>query len=306
MMLEKLLTSGKINPIGLGTNAVGNYSYNPIGDEKSRGMIYEALHLGINFFDTAYFYGMGHSEEIIGEVLKRENKRNEVLIATKAAHVREGRELVINNDPYFLENEVYKALKRLETDYIDIFYIHFPDEKTPKDEAVGALMRLREKGIIRKIGVSNFSVEQIKEANKNGGVDVVQDAYNLLDRSKEEEMIPYLKENDIAFISYYPLGSGLLTGKYTKDTPIPERRVDNPQFTTKYLENLKKIELLQKMAKEKNCEVSQLVLAWYLKNPLVEAIIPGAKNKEQIIMNQKALEVEMTASEYDEIDEHFR
>lgn len=305
-MLDKMLSHGKINPIGLGTNAVGNYNYNPIGDERSRGMIYEALHLGVNHFDTAYFYGMGHSEEVIGEVLKRENKRNEVLIATKAAHVREGRELIVNNDPYFLENEVYKALKRLETDYIDIFYIHFPDEKTPKNEAVGALMRLKEKGVIRKIGVSNFTLDQIKEANKNGGVDVVQDAYNLLDRSREEEMIPYLQQEGIAFISYYPLGSGLLTGKYTKDTPTPKRRLNNPQFTTNYLENLKKIELLQKMAKEKNCEVSQLVLAWYLKNDRVEAVIPGSKNKKQININQKALQVEISDAEYDEIDQRFR
>lgn len=305
-MLEQMLSHDVLNPVGLGTNAVGNYNYNPIGDEKSRGMIYEALHLGVNFIDTAYFYGMGHSEEIIGEVLKRENKRKDILIATKAAHIREGHDLVINNDPYFLEGEVYKALKRLETDYIDIFYIHFPDEKTPKDEAVGALMRLKEKGIIRKIGVSNFSVEQIKEANKNGGVDVVQDAYNLLDRSKEEEMIPYLQKEGITFISYYPLGSGLLTGKYTKDTPIPERRLNNPQFTTKYLENLEKIELLKTIAKEKNCTVAQVVLAWYLKNEFVEAIIPGAKNKEQIIMNQKARVVKLSSSEYEKIDLHFK
>ncbi len=305
-MLENMLSHEELNPIGLGTNAVGNYNYNPIGDERSRGMIYEALHLGVNFFDTAYFYGMGHSEEVIGEVLKRENKRKDVLIATKAAHVREGNVLVINNDPYFLENEVYKALKRLQTDYLDIFYIHFPDEKTPKDHAVGALMRLKEKGIIRKIGVSNFSLDQIKEANKHGGVDVVQDAYNLLDRSKEKEMIPYLQKEDIAFISYYPLGSGLLTGKYTKDTPISENRKKNPQFTTKYLENLQKIELLQKMAKEKNCQVSQLVLAWYLKNDRIEAIIPGAKNKEQIIVNQGAHHVKLTQFEYDEIDQHFK
>ena len=270
-MLKEMLSHDELNPIGLGTNAIGNYSYNSIGDERSRGMIYEALHLGVNLFDTAYFYGMGHSEEIIGEVLKRENIRKDVLIATKAAHFREGSELAISNDPYFLENEVYKALKRLQTDYIDIFYIHFPDVKTPKDHAVGALMRLKERGLIRKIGVSNFSLDQIKEANKHGGVDVVQDAYNLLDRSKEEEMIPYLKEKGIAFISYYPLGSGLLTGKYTKDTPIPERRQSNPQFTTNYEDNLKKIELLQ-----------------------------------QIIMNQKARVVKLSPSEYEEIDGHFK
>ncbi|HSR05379.1 MAG TPA: aldo/keto reductase, partial [Proteiniclasticum sp.] len=252
----------QLNPVGLGTNAVGNPGYNPISEEESHNMILMALDLGVNFLDTAYYYGMGHSEEVIGDVLKKCNARNKILLATKGAHRLEGSEIVVDNHPDFLTEEVYKSLKRLQTDYIDIYYIHFPDEKTPKYEAVGALQKLREKGIIKEIGVSNFSLEQIKEANRDGYIDVVQDEYNLLTRDKENEFIPYLRKNNICFIPYFPLASGLLTGKYTLETKMSERRLKNPNFSTKYEENLRKIEVLKGIAKEKDCAVYQLVLAW--------------------------------------------
>ncbi|MFH5836964.1 aldo/keto reductase [Proteiniclasticum sp. C24MP] len=296
----------QLNPVGLGTNAVGNPGYNPISDEESHNMILTALDLGVNFFDTAYYYGMGGSEEVIGDVLKKCNARNKILLATKGAHRMEKGEIVVDNHPDFLVDEVYKSLKRLKTDYIDIYYIHFPDEKTPKYEAVGALQKLREKGIIREIGVSNFSLEQIEEANRDGYIDVVQDEYNLLVRDKEEKFIPYLRKNNIAFIPYFPLAAGLLTGKYTLETEIPERRRKNPNFSTKYEENLRKIDLLRRMAKEKDCEVYQLVLAWYLETDFIDAVIPGAKHADQIRANQKTRKVKISETEFQEISTIFR
>jgi len=296
----------QLNPVGLGTNAVGNPGYNPISEEESHNMILTALDLGVNFLDTAYYYGMGHSEEVIGDVLKKCNARNKILLATKGAHRLEGSEIVVDNHPDFLTEEVYKSLKRLQTDYIDIYYIHFPDEKTPKYEAVGALQKLREKGIIKEIGVSNFSLEQIKEANRDGYIDVVQDEYNLLTRDKENEFIPYLRKNNICFIPYFPLASGLLTGKYTLETKIPERRLKNPNFSTKYEENLRKINVLKGIAKEKDCAVYQLVLAWYLETDFIDAVIPGAKNADQIRENQKTRKVKITEKEFKEISDIFR
>src|SRR5699024_769956 len=136
----------------------------------------------VDFWDTAFIYGPKRSEEIIGEVLAETGKRNEIVLATKAAHEIIHDETVINNHPQFLERAVEEALKRLQTDYIDLFYIHFPDEDTPKYEAVGALQRLKEKGMIRAIGVSNFSLEQLQEANKDGYVNVMQGHYNLFNR----------------------------------------------------------------------------------------------------------------------------
>ncbi len=148
-MSSNIFDDFRLNPIGLGTNAVGNPNYNPISEEESHNMILTALDLGVNFFDSAFYYGMGHSEEVIGNVLKKCNARNKILLATKGAHKIAGGEIVVDNSPNFLVEEVYKSLKRLQTDYIDLYYIHFPDDKTPKYEAVGALQRLREKSLFR-------------------------------------------------------------------------------------------------------------------------------------------------------------
>src|SRR5699024_11277350 len=136
-------------------------------------------------------YGPKRSEEIIGEIFEETNKRHEIVLATKAAHVLKGEEIEINNSPAFLKQAVDNALERLKTDYIDLFYIHFPDEDTAKYEAVGALKELTDAGKIRAIGVSNFSKAQLEEANEDGYVNAFQDEYNLLRRKAERAIVPY-------------------------------------------------------------------------------------------------------------------
>ena len=159
--------------------------------KQGRELVRTGLANGINFLDTAFIYGPRRSEELIGEVVKERGNRSEIVIATKAAHKFVGKEVVIDNSPAFLKQAVEESLKRLQTDYIDLFYIHFPDQDTPKDEAVGALKQLKDEGKIRAIGVSNFSIDQLKEANKDGYVDVYQGEYNLLSRDAEKELFPY-------------------------------------------------------------------------------------------------------------------
>lgn len=135
----------QVFPIGLGTNAVGGHNLYPdLNEEAGKELVREALRSGVNLLDTAYIYGVGRSEELIGEVL-REYNREDVIIATKAAHRKEGDDFVFDNSPAFLKQSVEDALKRLQTDYIDLFYIHFPDDHTPKDEAVKALHELKKK-----------------------------------------------------------------------------------------------------------------------------------------------------------------
>ena len=177
-----------INPIGLGTNYIGGHNLYPnlVDEEVGRKIVYTAIENGINFIDTAFSYGIGRSEEIIGEVVKVTGKRDEFIIATKVAHKFINGKRVIDNSPEFLREEVHKSLQRLQTDYIDLLYIHHPDEQTPKDEAVGCLKELKDEGKIRAIGVSNFSLEQLKTANKDGYVDVFQGEYNLINRSAEK------------------------------------------------------------------------------------------------------------------------
>lgn len=220
----------QVFPIGLGTNAVGGHNLYPnLNEETGKELVREAIRNGVTMLDTAYIYGIGRSEELIGEVL-REFNREDVVIATKAAHRKQGNDFVFDNSPDFLKKSVDESLKRLNTDYIDLFYIHFPDEHTPKDEAVNALNEMKKAGKIRSIGVSNFSLEQLKEANKDGLVDVLQGEYNLLNREAEKTFFPYTKEHNISFIPYFPLVSGLLAGKYTEDTTFPEGDLRNEQI----------------------------------------------------------------------------
>jgi aryl-alcohol dehydrogenase-like predicted oxidoreductase len=297
-----------VNPIGLGTNAVGGHNLFPNLDEGAgRELVRTALTNGINFLDTAYVYGLGRSEELIGEVVKEYGNRSELVIASKAAHKFVGNEMVVDNSPAFLKQAVEESLTRLQTDYIDLFYIHFPDQDTPKDEAIGALKQLKDEGKIRSIGVSNFTIEQLKEANKDGYVDVYQGEYNLLSRRAEKELFPYAEVHQISFVPFYPLASGLLTGKYGSHTEISEKNRKRTQFQEGvYEQHLKKIELVREIASAKSAEVAHVVLAWYLTRKCIDVIIPGAKRADQVLQNLNTLKVQLTAGEIQEIDRIFQ
>ncbi|WP_175615501.1 aldo/keto reductase [Piscibacillus halophilus] len=297
-----------VNPIGLGTNAVGGHNLYPnLDEEQGKDVVRQAIESGVNFLDTAFIYGPERSEELVGEVVKESGKRDGLVIATKAAHKFINGDTTLDNSPKFLKESVDRALKRLQTDYIDLFYIHFPDDDTPKAEAVGALKDLKDEGKIRSIGVSNFSIEQLEEANQDGYVDVLQSEYNLFKRQAEEDLLPYTAENNISFVPYFPLASGLLTGKYNENSKFNDLRKDHPLFQGEtYKENLKKVEKLRAMAENKEVEIAHLVLAWYLTRDSIYAIIPGAKNAEQVKNNLKTLDVNLTQSEIDQIDQIFQ
>lgn len=286
--------------LGIGTNKVGGHNlFDNLKDQDGFDVVKEALDSGITMIDTAYMYGLGRSEEIIGQVIKNYPREN-FKIATKAAQDPDNN-LTINNDPIFLEKSVNDALSRLQTDYIDIFYIHFPDDKTPKYKAVAALNELKKAGKIRAIGLSNFSLEQIKEANKNNQVDYVEDHYNLIQRHVEREIWPYLKENDIKFVPYFPLASGLLTGKYTIDDANKFKHLNREEFE-KIIQILKGIDVI---ANKHGATVTQIILAWYIKNPEISAVIPGARVPSQVADNVATLKIDLSTDEYQEIDNAF-
>lgn len=297
-----------VNPIGLGTNAVGGHNLYPnLNEEVGKQLVRTALSHGMNFLDTAFIYGPKRSEELIGEVLKENGNREEVVVATKGAHKINDGQVVIDNSPEYLRKTVEDSLKRLQTDYIDLFYIHYPDKDTPKDEAVGELKKLKEEGKIRAIGVSNFSIDQLKEANKDGYVDVFQGEYNLLNRSAEEIYFPYMVEHQISFVPYYPLASGLLTGKYNQTSTFNDLRTRLKYFQEGvFEENLQKVEELKTICEEQNVKMTHLVLAWYLTRDEIDVIIPGAKNEDQVIDNLKTLEVNLRKEDIDRIDLLFK
>ncbi len=297
-----------VNPIGLGTSAVGGHNIFPnLNEEVGKNLVRAAINHGVNFLDTAFFYGTGRSEELVGEVIKEAGNRHEFILATKGGLTLVGNDIAMDNSPAFLKQAVEDSLKRLQTDYIDLFYIHVPDQDTPKDEAVGVLKQLKDEGKIRAIGVSNFSLEQLKEANKDGYIDILQGNYNLLQREAEQEFFPYTTENNISFIPYFPLASGLLAGKYNKDMTFNDLRKDMPLFQVdKFTKNLEKVEQLRKIANEKNAEVAHVVLAWYLTHDSMDVVIPGAKRAEQVLDNLKTLDVHLTEEEINEIDRIFK
>lgn len=295
--------------LGLGTNKVGGHNlFKDLNEKDGYDLVREALNQGINFLDTAYVYGIGRSEEIIGDVLQ-DYDRSKVIIATKAAQDK-SQDMAMNNSADFIKKAVDEALLRLKTDYIDIFYLHFPDEKTPKDEAVETLDEIRKAGKIRAIGVSNFSLDQIKEANANGKVDIVEDQYSLVHRSAVKEELEYLQAQNISFVPYFPLASGLLTGKYSLDDWDKFKNTDGGQLLgdfskEQYDKAIQGIEGVRKIADSHQATVTQTVLAWYMANPAISVVIPGARNVEQVKNNAAALDIELSPDEYQQIDQLF-
>ncbi|WLR58723.1 aldo/keto reductase [Guptibacillus hwajinpoensis] len=296
------------NPIGLGTNAVGGHNIYPnLNEETGKDLVRAALDNGINLLDTAYIYGPERSEELVGQVIKERGSRDDIVLATKGAHEFKGEEVVFNNSPAFLKQSVENSLNRLQTDYIDLFYIHFPDENTPKAEAVGALKELKDQGKIKSIGVSNFNLEQLKEANKDGYVDVLQSHYNLFHREAEKDLLPYTAEQGISFVPYFPLASGLLAGKYDENTTFDDIRSKDPLFQGEaFKENLRKVDQIREIANAKGVEVPHMVLAWYLTRDSIDVLIPGAKRQEQVVDNLKTLDVKLTSEEVQRIDQIFK
>ncbi|ARW19016.1 Protein IolS [Pediococcus pentosaceus] len=287
--------------LGLGTNKVGGHNlFEGLEDQDGYEVVRTALDSNIKLLDTAYAYGYGRSEEIIGDVIKDYDRSN-ITIATKAAQ-DVNLDYKPNNNPEFLTQQIDHALKRLKTDYIDIFYIHFPDETTNKAEAIEALVKARDAGKIKAIGVSNFSLEQIKEANADDVIDVVEDHYSLVHRDAEKELIPYLNEHNITFVPYFPLASGILTGKYAKT----DSGKFNQYFQAEFDQIIDAVEKVRGIAESKNATVAQVVLAWYLKNPNLGVVIPGARKAEQVKSNVKATAIELSDQEYRQIDAWFK
>ncbi|HHA6766619.1 TPA: aldo/keto reductase [Staphylococcus aureus] len=296
----------EVFPIALGTNAVGGHNLYPnLDEEQGKDVVRQAINHGINLLDTAYIYGPERSEELVGEVVK-EYPREQIKIATKGSHeFDENQEVHQNNQPEYLKQQVENSLKRLQTDYIDLYYIHFPDDNTPKDQAVAALQELKEQGKIKAIGVSNFTLDQLKEANKDGYVDVVQLEYNLLHR-ENEAVLQYCVDHQITFIPYFPLASGILAGKYDENTKFSDHRTTRCDFIPGvFEENVRRVKALESLAAAHQTSIANIVLAFYLTRPAIDVIIPGAKRAEQVIENIKAADIVLSDDEIQYIDELF-
>ncbi|UOE58317.1 aldo/keto reductase [Priestia filamentosa] len=296
--------------MGFGAGVVGNaMMYPKMDDHKSEELLYSALSHDIGMIDTAYLYGMGRSEELIGEVIRKQGVRDQLILSTKASSNPQFGEdgLKVDNSPSALREAVNDSLKRLKTDYIDIFYLHFPNSSTPLLEAAFTLAQLKKEGKIRAVGASNLSFEKLQEFNKEGYLDVLQAEYSLLVRTVEKDIIPYCLKNNISLIPFFPLASGLLAGAYKEDDVFTDTsRSNNPLFQKDaFLANLKRVDQLKEFAKRREVQPAQIALAWLLTRPSVDVIIPGATRSDQINSNLQALNIQLTENELYKLDHIF-
>jgi aryl-alcohol dehydrogenase-like predicted oxidoreductase len=308
MSFRTLGRSGlRVSPIGLGANNFGGR----IDAEASRKVIDAAIEHGINFFDTADVYGnKGGSESIIGEVLGA--RRKDVIIATKFGHVFDEAKGLKGASRQYIVSAVEASLKRLKTDWIDLYQLHVPDANTPIEETLRALDDLIRSGKVRYIGASNLPAWQVVEAQfiarELGTHRFVssQDEYSLLKRDAERELLPALNAYGVGLLPFFPLANGLLTGKYKRGEAVPTgtRLAGDAARADRVLteNNLRIVERLTGFAQERGHSLLDLAFSWLLANPAVSSVIAGATRPEQIAQNVKAGSWLLTAAELAEID----
>lgn len=294
----------EVSVVGVGCNNFGGR----IDENRTREVIDAALAEGINFFDTADMYADGRSEELIGKILGP--RRSEVIIATKFGNNMPGQGSGARRE--YVHQAVDASLKRLRTDYIDLYQQHVPDPEVPIEETLGALDELVKAGKVREIGCSNFSPAQIREAQaaarrKRGAARFVsvQNEYSLLHREPEDGVLQECEREGLAFLPFFPLKSGLLTGKYRKGQPIPEdTRVAKYERYRKLLteENLEKVEALIDYARSHGHTILELAISWLLAHKVVASVIAGASSAEQIRANARAANWQLGAHNLEEID----
>jgi aryl-alcohol dehydrogenase-like predicted oxidoreductase len=279
-----------VSVVGVGCNNFGGR----IDEARTKEVIDSAIGVGINFFDTADMYADGKSEELLGRFLGP--RRRDVVIATKFGNEMPGQGRGAR--PEYVRKALDASLKRLRTDYVDLYQQHVPDPEVPIAETLGALDELVKAGKVREIGSSNFSAEQIREARQASDARPgsarfvsVQNEYSLLHREPEADVLDECERQGLAFLPFFPLMSGLLTGKYRKGRPIPQNtRVAKYERYNKLLteKNLDKVETLAKFAESRHHSLVELAFSWLLARPVVASVIAGATSAEQVRMNAAA------------------
>jgi len=288
--------------VGLGCN---NFGWN-IDEAATAKVVDAALDAGVTFFDTADIYGGTKSEEFLGRVLQ--GRRDKVVLASKFgikiddAHPGGAK-------PAYIQQAIEASLRRLQTDHLDLYQIHRPDDDTPIADTLEALNELVRAGKVREIGCSNFSAQQLQEAEtaSQGGARFVsvQNEYSLLERAPEAEVLPECERLGIAFLPYFPLASGLLTGKYRQGKPLPEgTRINAGSGFAKLLtdKNLSVVESLIAFAEARGHTILELAFSWLIRQPAVASVIAGATSAAQIQANAAAADWHLSSEDLAEIE----
>ena len=304
-MQTRKVGSLQVSVVGLGCN---NFGWR-IDAEASAKVIDTAIESGVTFFDTADRYGKGQSEDFLGRALGK--RRDQIILATKfGMEMEKGQQ---GASPKYVLEAVDASLRRLRTDRIDLYQLHQPDSKTPITDTLGALDELVRAGKVREIGCSNFSVAQIREATdaSQGRAQFVsvQNEFSLFHREPETNgVLPECERRRLAFLPYFPLASGLLTGKYREGKKLPEgsRAADGwgPKVFTE--QNLAIVELLIEFAESKGHTILELAFSWLLSHKSVASVIAGASKPEQVRANAKAADWQLAADDLAQIDAIMR
>ena len=303
-------TDMHITPVGFGAWAIGGgdwvYAWGPQDDSESIAAIHHALDKGINWIDTAAGYGLGHSEEVVAQALKGMSARPFVFTKCSLPWNERG-ELIDSLKRDSVRKECEDSLRRLKIDAIDLYQIHWPRPDEDIEEGWATLAELQNEGKVRWIGVSNFSVAQMKRAAAIAPVNSLQPPYSLIRQEVEKEILPFCLKNNIGVIVYSPMYSGLLTGKMTaeriKNMPADDWRQHDPEFKTPKLErNLRLVDKLSEIGKQHGVEPGVVAIAWTLRNPAVTGAIVGARRPSQVDGIFPSIEFRLSPQETDQLD----
>ena len=295
-----------VSRIGLGLVSMSDaYTGAGTDDAESIRTIHRALELGVTFLDTAEVYGPYINEELLGKALK--GRRDQVVVATKFGVISHARRPAghLDSSPANIRTAVEGSLKRLGTDYVDLYYQHRVDPNTPIEDTVGTLAELVTEGKVRHIGLSEAGPETIRRAHAVHPIAAVQSEYSLWTRDPEARVLPLLRELNIGFVPYSPLGRGFLTGKIrsTGDFDDTDLRKDNPRFTGEnFQHNLRIADKIQAVAAEASATPAQIALAWLLTRGDNVAPIPGTKRVARVEENTAADAVELTAEQIEKLN----
>lgn len=303
-------TEMKVSRIAQGTWAIGGWMWGGTDERESIRTIHAALDKGINLIDTAPVYGFGVSEEIVGKAVAERGHREKVFIATKVGLEWHNGSVTRNSSRDRMRKEVQDSLRRLRTDYIDIYQVHWPDLAVPIEETAQTMQSLLKEGLIRAIGVSNYSPQQMDQFMSVSKLHVVQSPYNLFERQIDRDVLPYAREKNLSVFAYGPLCRGLLTGTMRPDTKFTgdDLRLTDPKFQQpRFTEYLNAVQRLDDLAQKRyRKHVMDLAVRWVLDQPGITAALWGARHPAELDAVAGTLDWKLDASSLAAIDRILR
>ncbi|MCC3373060.1 aldo/keto reductase [Cohnella sp. REN36] len=301
-MQQRILGNSNIlvSSIGLGIMGMSPGIYGETNDEQSIQTIHRALDIGVTMFDTADVYGNGHNEKLLGRALQ--GRREQAIIATKFSYTPNYES--INGHPDYVKKVVEDSLRRLNTDYIDLYYQHRVDPQIPIEETVGAMADLVKAGKVRALGLSEASASTIRRAHAVYPISVLESEYSLWSRDIEEEILPTVRELGITHVAYSPLSRGFISGELRtfEDLAADDLRRWMPRFQgDNFRKNIEVVDKIKEIAMEKNCTPSQLAIAWTISNGALP--IPGTKRIKYLEENAAATDILLMKEDLERIDQ---